>query len=352
MNDNVKENKLIVNLKNAIVTTRAKIIFNFNTDLLKLYLYIGEQIYKNVKENKDKVGYKKRTISSISEELTREFGAGYSRQNLSRMLIFYTMYKKCSAVPSNLSWAQISELLYIKNDKERNFYEIECSKERWSSRELRRQIQTGYYQRVLLGSKDRIITKTNQLATIGNQIIEPKDVLIDPIVINFFKRESNLKEKDIEQGIIAHMKEFLLELGSGFKFIDNQYQFIIDNKKYFVDLVFYNEILKCYVLFELKTTPFKKDVMGQINTYLNYFKTNINKSGDNDPIGIVMCTDYNHIQVEYALGSITNQIFVTKYVTHLPKKEELKKKLLEIQKKTHKSHYGDGATENVKLKML
>ena len=329
------DKNLILNLKQAIENTKTNIIYNVNRELLKLYMYIGEQIQKDIEKHKGKSDYKKHTISAISLELTKEFGAGYSRQNISRMLIFYTLYKKCSAVPSNLSWTQISEILYIKNDRERAFYAVECANQRWSSRELRRQIQSGYYQRILLGSKENAQEKINQLATVGNKITETRDVLVDPIVLNFFKQKTNLKEKDIETGIITHMKEFLLELGSGFKFIDNQYQFNIDNKKYFVDLVFYNEVLKCYVLIELKATPFQKNVAGQINTYLNYFKNNINKVGDSDPIGIIMCTDFDHIQVEYALGNISNKIFVTKYITHLPKKEDLENELLMVQKNFH-----------------
>lgn len=326
-------NELINLLINKQINTRNNATYCLNQMLLEMNMFFGKYISDYIEENKKQKNCKKLTISKISEELTKQLGKGYSRQNLSKMLIFYTLYKKCSEVPSNLSWSQICELLYIKNINERKFYEIECVKQRWSSTELRRQIQTGYYQRVLLGSKENIQTKANQLSTIGNEIIEPRDILVDPIVLNFFKQQTNLKEKDIETGIIGHLKEFLLELGSGFRFIDNQYQFNIGNKKYFVDLVFYNEVLKCYVLIELKSAPFHKDVIGQINTYLNYFKSNINKPGDNDPIGIVMCTDFEHIQVEYALGNISNQIFVTKYITHLPKKEDLERELLLAQKK-------------------
>lgn len=328
----MNETKLIVNLKNAIETTKTTVLYNVNTELLKLYMYIGEQIQKDIEEHKGKSDYKKHTISAISTELTKEFGSGYSRRNLKAMLDFYIIYKNWETVFPTLSWGHYFTLLNIKDECERKFYEIQCNKERWSVRDLKRQIQTGYYERVLLGSSENIQTKKNQLSTVRKQIVEPRDVLVDPVVLNFFKQKANLKEKDIETGIIEHLKEFLLELGSGFRFIDNQYQFNIDNKKYFVDLVFYNEILKCYVLIELKSAPFHKDVIGQINTYLNYFKNNKNKPGDTDPIGIVMCTDFEHIQVEYALGNISNQIFVTKYITHLPKKEDLKRELLLAQK--------------------
>lgn len=329
----MSEQKLMANLKYAIENTKSNIVYNVNVELLKLYMYIGEQIQKDIEEHKGKSDYKKHTISAISTMLTNEYGKGYSRRNLRAMLIFYNIYKKWESLTPTLSWNHYIELLSLKSDAERRFYEIECTKQRWSMRELRRQIKTGYYQRVLLAAKDQIPEKVGQLTSVGKDIIEPKDVLVDPIVLNFFKQKTNLKEKDIETGIISHMKEFLLELGSGFRFIDNQYQFNIDNKKYFVDLVFYNEVLKCYVLIELKSAPFHKDVIGQINTYLNYFKSNINKPGDNDPIGIVMCTDFEHIQVEYALGNISNQIFVTKYITHLPKKEDLERELLLAQKK-------------------
>ncbi len=215
----MKENKLVINLKNAIETTKAKIIYNVNTELLKLYMYIGEQIQKDIDSNKGKSDYKKRTISSISNELTKEFGSGYSRRNIKAMLNFYIIYKNWETLFPTLSWGHYFCLLNVKNDEERKFYEIECAKQRWSVRDLKRQIQSGYYQRILLGSKENIEAKKNQLSTLGNQIVEPKDVMVDPIVINFFKKGFNLREKEIEKGIITHMKEFLLELGSGFRFI-------------------------------------------------------------------------------------------------------------------------------------
>lgn len=326
--DKLTKNSL-VEMLDIIKCGKAKRIYYNNITTLEVNFNLGKILFELIEKHKGKPDYKNYTISSLSEQITLAIGKGYSRRNLQAMLIFYTSYKKWAAVPPTLSWEHIRELIVISNDDERKFYETECIKNRWSTRDLRRQIKTSYYNRKILG----YIENTNDNFDVGNELISSPNIVVNPLVLDFFKAKLDLKEKDIETEIISHMKEFLLELGSGFRFIDNQYQFNLDNKKYFVDLVFYNEILKCYVLIELKSTPFHKDVIGQINTYLNYFKNNKNKPGDTDPIGIVMCTDFEHIQVEYALGNISNQIFVTKYITHLPKKEDLERELLLAQKR-------------------
>ncbi|MCQ2801915.1 MAG: PDDEXK nuclease domain-containing protein [Bacilli bacterium] len=303
-----------------------------NFEQLGFYFYLGEGISKILK-NRKKSNYKKETLQSISEELTKEIGIGFSRPLLNKTVIFYTKYKKCSTLSNNLTWSMICELIFIKNDDERKFYEIECVKERWSVRDLRRQIKSCYYQRKLLANQNAIVETKNQLTTIGNQISKPQDIIVNPVVLNFFKSKEKLKEKEIENSITQHLKEFFLELGTGFKFIDNQYQITINTNNYFVDLVFYNVILKAFVLIELKASPLTHTAVGQINLYLNYFKQYINQPGDNDPIGIIMCTDTNNLRIEYALGNISNQIFVTKYITHLPKKEDLERELLLARKK-------------------
>lgn len=325
-----KEN-LIKDLRKIIESSRNTIYRQVNTELLKMYLCIGEKISESL-NNKTRNAEKRMTITSISKDLSKEYGKGYSRRNLSLMLIFYTKYKKWEAVPPTLNWSHFIELLSIKNGNELNFYQELCCQNHWSQRELRRQIKSGLYQRTLLANPNDIQTLKNQTISKDGFYSTPKNILKEPFVLEFFKHREKFLEKDLEESILSHMKEFMLELGQGFLFMGNQYHLNIENKHYYVDLVFYNKILNSYVLIELKAKPVDHNAIGQINMYLNYFKEHINQKDDNDPIGIIMCTDKNNIEVEYALGGMSNQIFVSKYITHLPKKEDLEKELSKLIK--------------------
>lgn len=292
-----------------------------------MYFRLGETIYKTLEVSTNTKDHKKETLTSISKDLSREFGKGYSRESLNKMVIFYTLYKKCSALPNNISWANICELIFVKNNKEREFYQYQCVYNNWSQRQLRRQIKSCLYQRVMLAQCNNINEPGVKKPTRSLSALTKASILKEPIVLEFFKCKNNFLENDLERSIIKHMKDFMLELGQGFMFVGNQYHLSIGSKHYYVDLVFYNKILNSYVLIELKAKPVDHNAVGQINLYLNYFKEHINHKDDNDPIGIIMCTDKNNIEVKYALGNMSNQIFISKYITHLPKKEELEKEL-------------------------
>ena len=205
------------------------------------------------------------------------------------------------------------------------FYEKECINSNWSVRELKRQINTCLYERILL-SKSEINKKAIiDLAHYGNEINSPEDLIKDPYVFEFIDipEKALLLESDFEKALIDKLKDFILELGKGFMFVGNQQRITIDNNHYYVDLVFYNKILKSYVLIELKTGKFIPSAVGQLNMYLNYYANEINDENDNSPIGIILCTEKDNIAVEYALGNLNSQIFASKYVLYIPKKEEL-----------------------------
>jgi predicted nuclease of restriction endonuclease-like (RecB) superfamily len=221
-------------------------------------------------------------------------------------------------------------LLYgVSDDNARGFYEKQSINENWSVRELKRQISSSLFERLAL-SKDK--NGVLKLAEQGQLITEPKDIVKDPYVLEFLQipEEHRMTESKLEQRIIDNLQTFLLELGKGFSFVGRQYRITLDNDHYYVDLVFYHRILKCFVLIDLKTKHVKHQDIGQMNMYLNYFKSEENTEGDNPPIGIVLGADKNDILVEYAIGGISNNIFVSKYQLYLPDRKVLEQKVKEL----------------------
>ena len=224
-----------------------------------------------------------------------------------------------------LSWSHYTELLSISDNLARSFYEQQCARENWSVRELKRQRDSALFERLAL-SKDK--AEILALAQTGQAVVQPKDLIKDPYVFEFLELpEHNYRESELENSLIEKLEHFLLELGKGFAFIGQQYRITLDNTHFYVDLVFYHRILKCFVLIDLKTRKVKHHDIGQMNMYLNYFKAEENVADDNDPIGIVLATDKDEIMVEYATGSISNQLFVSKYQLYLPDVELLRAQL-------------------------
>lgn len=224
-----------------------------------------------------------------------------------------------------LSWSHYAELLSISDGLARSFYEKQCIKESWSVRELQRQRGTALFERIAISKdKEGILALSSQ----GQLIDSPRDIVKDPYVFEFLDiPERKIKERDLENQLVSRLEHFLLELGNGFAFIGQQYWITLNNTHFYVDLVFYHRILKCFVLIDLKVNKVNHQDIGQMNLYLNYFKSEENVEGDNDPIGIVLATDKDEIMVEYATGSISNQLFVSKYQMYLPDVETLKREL-------------------------
>jgi predicted nuclease of restriction endonuclease-like (RecB) superfamily len=257
--------------------------------------------------------------------LTKEIGKGFSRSNLFNMRKFYLEYPSVQPLAGHLTWTHICELLTIEDKNKRSFCEKETKNLNWSKRELIRQIDTSLYERLLL-SKGKTNKKTVlQLALKGQEISSPSDVIKDPYVFEFLGVPENkpLLEKDLERKLIKHIERFLLELGKGFMFVGSQQRITINNAHYYVDMVFYNKILHCYILIELKTRKLSIADAGQLNTYLNYYKTEVNDKTDNPPIGIILCAEKDEITTQYILTGFKNKVFASKYATVLPDKQKL-----------------------------
>ena len=312
-------------IRNSVIAAQGKVYAAVNSAMVNAYWEIGEQIYKACGEN-DRAEYGKNLLQYISDRLTVEFGKGYTVRNLRNMRQFYLMFPIRHTLCTELSWSHYRVLMRISDKTARDFYTEECAKSAWSVRQLERQIHTMYYQR-LLASFD----KESVAAEI--QTTEPKPeyekAVKDPYVMEFLqiKPDTHVYESDIEQALLDHLQEFLLELGRGFSFVARQKRFTVDGQDFFIDLVFYNYILKCFVLFDLKTGTLTHQDLGQMQMYVNYYTRELMNEGDNPPIGIVLCAEKNDAIVKYTLPENNDQIFASKYYTYLPTEEELKREL-------------------------
>ena len=234
-------------------------------------------------------------------------------------------YGSVQTLSERLSWSYYCELLSISDKDKRQFYEIECINAKWSVRELRRQISSSLFERLLLSNGNVNKQKVLDLALKGNEIANPQDIVKDPYVFEFLglPEDKPMMESDLEEALVRQIEKFLLELGKGFMFVGTQQRVTFGNVHYYVDMVFYNKILKSYVLIELKTIKLMPEAVGQLNMYLNYYAAEVNEEDDNPPIGLILCTDKGNVDMQYALGGLNNNIFASKYVTYMPDKEQL-----------------------------
>ena len=312
-------------IRHLIADARASAALELNSRLIKTYWEIGRIIVEHEQNGSVKAQYGARLLSELSKELTRELGRGFSRSNLQSMRNFYLAYPNLPDTSGKLSWSHYCELINMPDSDARSFYEKECILARWSVRELKRQINSSLFERLLLsegkGNKETVLA----LAREGIAMAQPQDILRDPYVFEFLgvREDKPMLEKDLERKLIRHIEDFLLELGRGFMFAGSQQRVTLGNQHYYVDMVFYNKILKAYVLLDLKMDEFRAEHAGQMNMYLNYFKTEINEDTDNPPIGIILCRSGSDIVAEYALGGLSNQVFASRYVYYIPDKEQL-----------------------------
>ena len=325
---------MINEIKDIIDKAKKNVAKEINIELINAYWNIGRVIVEHEQNNNDRAEYGKQTLKELSKRLTNELGKGFSRSNLQNMRAFYLNYPKCQSLTGKLTWTHYCELLGISDKDKRSFYEKECEKSGWSVRELKRQIDTSLFERLLLSDGRANKEKVISLAETGIELNKPSDIIKDPYVFEFLgvPEDKPIMESDLEKALVAHIEKFLLELGRGFMFVGTQQRVTIDNEHYYVDMVFYNKILRAYVLIELKTRKLMAAAVGQLNMYLNYYNVEVNDADDNEPIGIILCTDKDDVAAEYALGGINNNIFASKYTYVIPDKEELIAQVEEVLK--------------------
>jgi len=322
--------QVITNLFNEIekiiINGRNEVAYQINNALVNTYYNIGRIIVEYEQNGNIRAEYGKEILLKLSKKLTNQFGSGFSRSGLQNMRLFYNKYKNCQPLDSKLSWSHYCYLIYIEDDDERKFYEKECINSKWSKRELKRQIDSSLFQRLLLSDGSNNKQKVLELSKNGQMINNPTDILKEPYVFEFLgiKENKPLLESDLEKNLINHLSAFLMELGKGFMYVGNQVRITLDNNThYYVDLVFYNKILRSYVLIDLKMDDMKPEYAGQMNMYVNYYNKEVKDEFDNETIGIILCTGKKGVTMEYALGGISNNIFASTYTYYIPNKDEL-----------------------------
>lgn len=313
-------------MRKTIIDAREKVVVAVNFAMVATYWTIGKQIYEAT--NSAGSVYGKKLIKFASQKLTEEFGQGFDERNLRYMRQFYETYTNWNTVRSELSWSHYRLLMRIKEPSKRAYYQQECIECAWSVRQLERQINSFYYERLLVTDENHRTEVKNKINA-SEQSTDSKFLLKDPYILEFLGLEENKAylEQDLEQGLIDNLQNFFLELGKGFCFVARQKRITIDGDHYYVDLVFYNHILKCFVIVELKTHKLTYQDIGQLDFYVKYFEENIKTEGDNPTIGLILCSEKNEAMVKYSVLNESTQLFASKYKLYIPTEEELKREL-------------------------
>ncbi|WP_418262737.1 PDDEXK nuclease domain-containing protein [Flavobacterium faecale] len=351
MSEKLQNNVLFQQVVELLQTARQQVLRTVNSTMVYTYFEIGRMIVEEEQDGKDRAEYGSQLLKGLSQRLNQEFGKGFSIVNLENMRKFYLTYSISQSVtgvskikiPKTLSvelkdnekietfkltWTHYIFLMRIDDENERSFYEIETAKNNWSVRELKRQYDSALYTRLTLSRDKEGILKLSE----EGQIIEkPKDIIKDPYILEFLGLPElhQYSESDLEAEIINKLEHFLLELGHGFTFVARQQRIIFDDKHFRIDLVFYNRVLKSFVLIDLKIGELKHQDLGQMQMYVNYYDRNKRIEGENKTIGIVLCQNKSDLVVEYTLPENNEQIFASKYKTVLPSKEDLIKLISE-----------------------
>ena len=308
-------------IKALVNESKNKIYKTINTEMLNLYWNIGK-IIMEIQQGDERASYGETVLKKLSKLLTEEFGKGYSKRNLERMRKFYCMFPIATTVLSQLSWSHYLEIIKIDEEPKRKFYIHEVINSNWSVRELQRQIASLLYERLVLSRDKKAVL---ELAEKGQQIREGKDLVKDPFVLEFLDIKENEKylENDLERNILKHLKEFLLELGRGFMFVGSQVRLTLEEDHFYPDLVFYNRILKCFVIIDLKIGKVTHQDIGQMQMYVNYYDREIKRDEENSSVGILLSTENNKTVVKYTLPEDNKSIFTSSYKFHLPTEKEL-----------------------------
>ena len=328
-NDNLPSNQqsedAYLSIRGYVIDAQRQVYSAVNAAMVTAYWNIGKAIYEICGES-DRAAYGKQIMEYLSGRLTAEFGKGFSIRNLRNMRRFYLAFPIRQTLSAELSWSHYLLLMKVENETERKFYFEETAKSGWSVRQLQRQINTMFYQRIL-ASRD----KESVAAEI--QTTEPKPeyerIIKDPYVLEFLDLPANehYYESTLEQALIDHLQKFLLELGRGFSFVARQKHFNIDGRHFYIDLVFYNYILKCFVLIDLKTGDLAHQDIGQMQMYVNYYTRYMMNEGDNPPVGILLCAQKSNTLMQLTLPENNTQIYAAKYMPYMPTEEELKREL-------------------------
>lgn len=312
-------------IKGVLEQARKRVYRNIQNEMVRAYWEIGKMIVeKQGGETRAKFG--DGLIEELAKQMTKDFGKGYTTTNLKYMRSFYLSFRKLDSVRQELSWTHYRLLIGLKNHKARAFYTKESAESNWSTRQLERAINTLTYERyVASNEKHYVVDDTIK----REEKDDPSDIIKDPYVLEFagIKPDSSFYESDLEEALISHLNDFLLELGNGFAFVARQRRFDMDGRNFYVDLVLYNYKMRCFVLVDLKRGDLTHQDIGQMQMYVNYYTRELMNPGDNPPIGIILCADKSDTLVKYTLPLDNKQIHASKYLLYLPKEEDLRKEM-------------------------
>lgn len=324
MMTNNANKSLFENIKHVLDTAKQCIARNVNFTMVEAYWQIGKHIVEYEQQGDTRAEYGKKVIEDLSSKLMKEYGSGFTVSNIKYMRQFYKYFPIRHALRDQLSWTHYRTLLKIQDDDTRQFYINECIQGNWSTRQLERQINTLFCER-LLSSNDKQAVR-EEIQKSEPTTLQPKEIIRDPYILEFLgiPQGDRFLENDLEQLLINKLQHLLLEMGKGFSFVSRQKRITLDNQHFYIDLVFYNYLARCFVLVDLKADRLTHQDIGQMQMYVNYYTRELMNPGDNPPVGIILCTDKSEAVVKYTLSEDNKQIFASQYLTYLPSEEELK----------------------------
>lgn len=324
MEDILKNNNFIDDIRALINEARKQVVHTVNTVMVATYWEIGRRIVEEEQNGKERAEYGTYLIQNLSKVLTTEFGKGFDESNLRNMRLFFKAFPIRDSLRHELSWTHYRQLIRVENAEARKFYLKEAADSAWSSRQLERQISSFYYQRLLASQNKGIVKKE---AEQNNAPITPSEVLKDPYILEFLdlNERKDYLEADLESSLISHLQSFLLELGKGFSFVARQQRITTEaGKHYYIDLVFYNYLLKCFVLIDLKIGTLTPQDVGQMDLYVRLYEKQKRTPTDNPTLGIILCSQNDETVVKYSMLSESKQLFASQYKLYLPTDEEFK----------------------------
>lgn len=330
-------NKTVIQqIQSVISNAQTKAIRAVDNERVLMYWQIGKIIFEEEQEGKDRADYGKFLIKSISDEFQPQFGSGFTIRQLEMNRQFFRTFPNTNALRSQFNWTHYRTLIRIDNQDKRDFYIAETEKNNWTARQLERQVNSQLFERLLVSNDIKAV-----LAVAREERLpaEPTEIIKDPMVLEFLglKRETDYYEKDLETAIITHLQDFILELGNGFAFVARQKRIHLEGDEFFIDLVFYNRLLQCFVIIEIKTTKLTHQDIGQLQMYVNYYDRYEKQEYENPSIGILLCADKNDAVVKITLPENSKNIIASKYHLYLPTEqqliEEMKKEIVKLDNK-------------------
>lgn len=326
----ISNNTFVGDIRAIIDKARSTAVHSIDFCRVQMYWNIGKRIFEEEQQGKERADYGKQLIKNLAKELEPQYGSGFGQRQLERARQFFRTYPIASTVRSQLNWSQYRLLIQIRDPDKREYYELESINNAWTARETERQINSMLYERLLMSNDKETVLSVARKERIPET---PSEIIKDPMILEFLglERKAYYYEKDMESAIISHITDFLLEMGKGFSFVARQKRILLEDDEFFADLVFYNRLLRCFVVLELKTGKLTHQDLGQLQMYVNYYDRCEKQEDENSTIGILLCSDKNGTVVKMALPENNRTILASKYNLYLPTTEELVKEIDEVK---------------------